>query len=523
MQKILWSGILLCFIIPVFLYSQVSSMKNVSAEIRNQRQKDEHRILQEFVDFLSIPNVSADRENVRKNAEFIKTMMEKRGIKARVMETGGNPVVYGEVIVPDAEWTLGFYAHYDGQPVDSSKWTDSEPFEPVFRPGKMEAGTDFPKPIKAVPLPDNYMDDWRIYARGSSDDKAAVMALLAAFDALKNSGIPQKNNLKFIFEGEEEAGSTNLHFFLEKNKEILESDVLLVCDGPIYYSGDPTLFFGVRGITTIQITVYGPNTSVHSGHYGNWAPNPAIRLARLLATMKDKNGRVLVKGFYDTVVPLTEREKEALRAIPPYDTQIMDLYGFSKPEREDLSLMESIQLPSLNINGIQSGWVGDQVRTIVPSQAVASIDIRMVKDNDASDLTRKITDHIKEQGYHVVGEEPDQETRMTYPFIAKVSIPENGYKASRTSMDLPISKCIIDTLEDFCGEDVVCIPSLGGSLPISFFNEILGAPTIGVPIANHDNNQHQPDENLRLGHLWQGIETFAALMLTSNKKNEDAI
>jgi acetylornithine deacetylase/succinyl-diaminopimelate desuccinylase-like protein len=514
MPRLIIILISLCFLIPIPLESKTVSKKEFTKEIPSYIKQNEHQIIRKFLELLSIPNVSADRKNVRKNAEWLKQTMDKRGIEAKVMETGGNPVVYGEVNVPGAMWTLGFYAHYDGQPVDPAEWTDSKPFEPVFRPGKLEAGTDIPKPIQLPQSSEAFNDDWRIYARSASDDKAAIIALLSAVDAIKSAGFPLKNNLKFIFEGEEEAGSTNLRPFLEKHKGLLKCDVLFMCDGPVYYSGNPTLFFGVRGVTTVEITVYGPDTNLHSGHYGNWAPNPGIRLAQLLSTMKDTSGRVLIEGFYDTVVPLTEREQEALKAVPPYDIPIMELYGFSKPEGGGMSLLESLQLPSLNINGIQSGWVGSQSRTIIPSTAVASFDIRMVKGNEAMDMIQKVIDHIEAQGYHVVEEDPDHQTRMKYPLIAKLIPLEKGYEASRTSMDLVVSSCIIRTLKDYSDKDLVIIPSLGGSLPLYVFNDILEVPTIGVPIANYDNNQHQPDENLRLGHLWQGIETFAVLMLT---------
>lgn len=514
MAKFIIILISVCFLIPIPIESKTLSKKGFQKEIRNYIKHNKHQIIREFMELLSIPNVSADRKNVRKNAEWLKQMMEKWGIKANVIETGGNPVVYGEVIVPGATWTLAFYAHYDGQPVDPTEWTDSQPFEPVFRPGKLEAGTDIPKPIQLPQSSELDNDDWRIYARSASDDKAAIIALLSAVNAIKSAGFPLKNNLKFIFEGEEEAGSTNLRPFLERHKGKLMSDVLMMCDGPVYYSGNPTLFFGVRGITTMEITVYGPDTSLHSGHYGNWAPNPAIRLAHLLSTMKDASGRVFIEGYYDTVEPLTAREQEALKAVPPYDIPIMKLYGFSKPEGGGISLLESLQLPSLNINGIRSGYVGSQARTIIPSKAVASIDIRLVKGNEPRDMIRKVINHIKTQGYHIVREDPDHQTRMKYPFIAKVVTLEEDYKASRTSMDLVVSRCIIKTIKGYSDRELVVIPSLGGSLPIFVFNDILEIPTIGVPIANHDNNQHQPDENVRLGHLWQGIETFAALMLT---------
>ncbi len=501
-----------CFI-SMGLIGQRVDKKKLLSDVRNYRKAHEHAIINEYFELLSIPNVSHDAENVRKNAIFIKKMMEKRGIRTRILETKGNPVVYGELNADPSAPTLMFYIHYDGQPVDPSKWTDSHPFKPILRPGKLEAGAVTPKPMPLPPAGKPFNDEWRIYARSSSDDKAPVMALLTAIDALKRAGLPKKNNLKFILEGEEEAGSPNLAPFLEAHKDLLTCDVLFMCDGPAYFSGDPTFFYGVRGITSISITVYGPNTSLHSGHYGNWAPNPAMRLATLLASMKDEKGKVTVKGFYDTVVPLSEREKKALKAIPSYEEHLEKFFGFSAPEDSYKSLMEAILYPSLNVNGLESGWVGQQARTIVPSTATASIDIRLTKGNDPRDMVEKVIAHIKARGYHVVSSDPDAETRGKYPYIAKVDRSEKGYRASRTSMDLPVSVRLINALAGYSERSPVLIPSLGGSLPIYIFENTLKVPIIGIPVVNYDNNQHQSNENLRIGHLWQAIETFAAVIM----------
>lgn len=481
--------------------------------IKSYRQANEHTILKEYVEFLSIPNVSSDKVNVRKNAEHIKSMMEARDVKVQLLETPGNPIVFGEYKVKGAKQTLMFYVHYDGQPVDSTKWIDHRPFEPILRPGKMEAGTTVPKPIPFPKEGEPINPDWRLYARSTSDDKAPIMALVTAMDALKNNGMELNNNIKFIFEGEEEAGSTNLRWALKKYKNLLDADVLFICDGPVYFSGDPTVDFGVRGITSVTITVYGPNVSLHSGHYGNWAPNPAMRLAQLLATMKDKTGRITIPGFYDTVTPLTETEIQAIKANPNYDEVLKKLYGFSDPEGGGMSLNEAIQWPSLNVRGMQSGWVGKQARTIIPDRAIADIDIRLVKGCDPKEMVQKVVDHIRAQGYHVVDDEPDQETRMKYPRVVKVRRSERGYKAARTPMDLPIAQQVIKALKEFHAGTLVLLPTMGGSVPIYLFEDELKIPTIGVPIANYDNNQHQPNENIRIGHLWTGIETFAALLM----------
>ena len=499
-------------IVPVLVFSQQPSKQELRKLVREYRIAHEQELFDELVEWLYIPNVANDQLNIRKCAAWLKSAMERRGITARILETGGSPVVYGELNVPGANRTIMFYSHYDGQPVDPTKWIDMEPFAPTMRPGKMEAGSTEPKPIPLPKKGEKINEEWRLYARSASDDKSPITALLAAIDAVKAAGLNFGANVRFIYEGEEEAGSPFLQSFAEKNRSLFETEVLYVCDGPKYFSNQPTLKFGARGITTIDITVYGPNVNVHSGHYGNWAPNPGIKLARLLTSMKHENGNVKVRGFYNTVTPLSRREKEALKTIPSYDEEIKQLYGFAQPEGRGETLMERINLPSLNIRGLESAWVGPQARTVVPAEATAAIDIRMVKGNDPDDMVNKVIEHVKREGFHVVSEDPDQNTRMQYADIVKI-VKRGGYPASRTSMDLEISQLTIDALSDYHDESVVLIPTSGGSVPLYIFTQILDVPTISVPIVNHDNNQHQPNENIRMGHYWQGIETLAALLV----------
>ena len=499
-------------IVPVLVFSQQPSKQELRKLVREYRIAHEQELFDELVEWLYIPNVANDQLNIRKCAAWLKSAMERRGITARILETGGSPVVYGELNVPGANRTIMFYSHYDGQPVDPTKWIDMEPFAPTMRPGKMEAGSTEPKPIPLPKKGEKINEEWRLYARSASDDKSPITALLAAIDAVKAAGLNFGANVRFIYEGEEEAGSPFLQSFAEKNRSLFETEVLYVCDGPMYFSNQPTLKFGARGITTIDITVYGPNVNVHSGHYGNWAPNPGIKLARLLTSMKHENGNVKVRGFYNTVTPLSRREKEALKTIPSYDEEIKQLYGFAQPEGRGETLMERINLPSLNIRGLESAWVGSQARTVVPAEATAAIDIRMVKGNDPDDMVNKVIEHVKREGFHVVSEDPDQNTRMQYADIVKI-VKRGGYPASRTSMDLEISQLTIDALSDYHDESVVLVPTSGGSVPLYIFTQILDVPTISVPIVNHDNNQHQPNENIRMGHYWQGIETLAALLV----------
>ncbi|HSU27469.1 MAG TPA: M20/M25/M40 family metallo-hydrolase, partial [Chitinophagaceae bacterium] len=291
-------------------------------KIRKQVEENKHAIISEFSSFLAIPNVAADPVNQGKNASFIMDMMKKRGIQniqlLDASSPGVPPAVYGEVMVPGAKQTLIFYAHYDGQPVNPAQWAAGlEPFQPKLYSAAIDKGVAIP-----FPADNNYNNDWRIYARGAADDKAGVDAILNAYDIIKLSGMVPASNLKFFFEGEEEAGSPHLREIMEKHKALLQSDLWIICDGPVHQSGKKQIVFGVRGDTHLDLTIYASKRPLHSGHYGNWAPNPALMMATLLASMKDKNGKVTVKGFYSDVIPLSPSEKKALDKVPSVDEQM---------------------------------------------------------------------------------------------------------------------------------------------------------------------------------------------------------
>jgi len=296
----------------------------------------------------------------------------------------------------------------------------------------------------------------------------------------------------------------------EKYGDLLKADAWLICDGPVDQTRQQQVYFGARGVTGFEITVYGPSRELHSGHYGNWAPNPALMLAKLLSGMKDDDGRVLVKGFYDGVEALGETERRAFAEAPDNDALLRRELGVGWTEGGGKKLIELINLPSLNIRGFASSSVGSTARNVVPSTATASIDIRLVKGVDHLAAVDRVIEHIRAQGYHVIETDPDDATRLKFPKIAKV-VRQGGYNASRTSMDLPISKQIIAAVESARGK-VIRMPTLGGSVPLYIFTDNLKTPCIGIPIANHDNNQHSANENIRLQNLWDGIETMAALL-----------
>ena len=485
-------------------------------KVRQFRRGHAHQILREFISLLSVPNVASDHENIRRNAVLIVEMMKHRGLEPRLLEAktaNVPPAVFAEWRTPGATRTIILYAHYDGQPTDPKQWTGTLPWQPVLRSAALEAGGNL-LPLPAEDSPIN--SEWRLYARSASDDKAGVMAILTAFDALKASGIKPTSNIKFFFEGEEEAGSPHLGEIIALNKDLLASDAWIICDGPVHQSGRKQAVFGVRGDTNVDVTVYGAKRPLHSGHYGNWAPNPATTLARLLSSMKDDAGRVTIAGWYDDAQPLSEAERRAIAEAPQYDDELKTQLGLARTEGQGKSLLELINLPSLNINGMSSGDVGSLARNVIPTTATAVLDLRLVKGNDYRRQVERLTEHIRKQGFYVIDREPTDEERLKYGLIARVIHRSGGYNAERTQMDLPISLAVIDAVQSTSTQPIVRLPTTGGSLPLSIITENLRTVTITVPIANYDNNQHAENENIRLQNLWDGIETFAALMTMKN-------
>jgi acetylornithine deacetylase/succinyl-diaminopimelate desuccinylase-like protein len=490
----------------------VQSLSLADSPVREYRRAHEHEILKEFLELLAIPNVAGDRENIHLNAATVVTMMQRRRLQPRLLaasDPAAPPAVYGEWKTPGATRTLIFYAHYDGQPTDPRQWSGTLPWQPTLRTAALEAGG------KVLPPPnaDEAIDpEWRLYGRSAADDKAGVMAILSAFDALLASGVKPTSNLKFFFEGEEEAGSPHLAELLRLNKQLLQSDAWIICDGPVHQSGRKQVVFGVRGDTNVDLTVYGAKRPLHSGHYGNWAPNPALTLARLLATMKDGSGRVTIAGWYDNIDPLGEAERRAIAEAPQYDDTLRSQLGLARTEGQGKSLLELLNEPSLNVNGMSSGDVGALARNVIPTTATAVLDLRLVKGNDHQRQVQRLIEHIRKQGFYVTDHDPSDEERQRYPLIARVTQRPGGYNAERTRMDLPISLAVISAVQSTSDDRIVRLPTAGGSLPLSIITENLATVTMTVPIANYDNNQHAENENLRLQNLWDGIETMAAIM-----------
>jgi acetylornithine deacetylase/succinyl-diaminopimelate desuccinylase-like protein len=465
----------------------VLSAQGPTARVRAWRAQHEPEILRELFELLSIPNVASNPDDIAKNAQALTRMFERRRFLPEIVQTAGAPLVLAERKAGTTARTITFYFHYDGQPVVAAEWTHSPPFTPVT------------------------VGD-RIYARSASDDKSPIVAFLAAVDALGASNIPITSNIRVVMEGEEEAGSPNLEAAIRRHGDRLRGDALLLVDGPRHPSDRPTVNFGARGIMNAIVTVYGAKSDLHSGNYGNWAPNPALALARLLASMKDDNGRILVDGFYDDVQPLTEEERRAIDEIPNVEAVLMKTFGFARPEDPSQRLEARHNLPTLNINAMEAGGgVGGQGRTIIPASASARLDLRFVKNVDPARQFARLVAHVEKQGYTIVDRDPDDAMRAAHPRLARVT-RVGGYPAGRTSMDVPIARAITKAISDAFGGQIVRLPTLGGSAPFYLFSDVLGVPTIGVSLVNFDNNQHGPNENLRIQNLWDGIETMAAVL-----------
>ena len=479
--------------------------KDIDAFISTHRQE----IVRELVELLSIPNVAADRANIKRNAELLRALFLKRGFNVEILATDGNPLVLAELQVPGAKRTILFYAHYDGQPVDPKSWSQNSPFTPILRDRRMEDGG---KEVANFLSSKEFPPEARIYARSASDDKAPIVALLAAVDALKASGAQPTSNVKVILDGEEEARSPSLGATMGRYRDKYRADLMLILDGPLHSSGKPTLAFGARGNLVFQLTTFGPKFALHSGHYGNWAPNPALDLAQLLASMKDASGRVAVSGFYDDVPRLSEEERQILAAVPDRGDELMRFFGIQRTEQVGANLQEALQYPSLNIRGLQSGDIGDQARTIIPDRAIAEIDVRLVKETDAEKMLQRVIAHMRGQGFHVLmDQEPDDDARARYGRIVRVS-RVSWTAAYRTEMTLPESRAVVGALERVWGEPPVRARTMGGTVPIDFFIQALGVPAVSVPVVNFDNNQHSHNENLRLQNLWDAIVSFTAIL-----------
>lgn len=480
----------------------------VRGAVRAYQQANDVAIVRELAELLAIPNRASDSINIRRNARHIMQMLERRGIRAQLLETpGAPPAVYGDLRTPGAARTVVFYAHYDGQPVDTLQWA-TPPWAPTLRDKSLDQGG------RIIPLPTQpgtVQGESRLYARSASDDKSPIVAVLAALAALRAANVRPSVNLKFYFEGEEEGGSEHLRAALTAHRSLLAADLWIFGDGPVHQSRRQQVVFGVRGVMGLELTTYGATRALHSGHYGNWSPNPLVLMTGLLASMRDANGYILIDRFYDDVRRATRAERDAIAAAPVADETLRAELLLAESEAGNAPLLERIMLPALNVRGINGGGVGSLAANAVPTMARASIDFRLVPRQDPAKVRALVEAHARKQGYHVLDRDPTSEERRQHARILKLDW-ETGYPASRTDMSLPVSRAVVRAAEMGTGSSVIVVPTLGGSLPLYHFDEVLRVPLVTVPIVNHDNNQHAANENLRLQNLFDGMQVYAAII-----------
>jgi acetylornithine deacetylase/succinyl-diaminopimelate desuccinylase-like protein len=489
------------------LAAATPAVPSLQPAVRAWREGHDRQIVRELADLVSLRNVASNRADIQRNAEAVLALLRRHGVEGRLLTAGdAPPAVFAEIPSPGARRTIVFYAHYDGQPADPADWGGQDPWKPVLRTGPRGPET---KDVDLATAPSPLPAEWRLFGRSASDDKAPIVAVLAALDALRSAGVPPSVNIKLFFEGEEEAGSPHLKDILTAHADLLKADCWILADGPVHQSRKMQVVFGARGTTDVEMTVYGPSRALHSGHYGNWAPNPAALLVQLLAGLRGPDGEIRIAGFYRDVRPLTESEKQAAAAMPPVEDDLRRELGLAWNEGEGARLQDLVMRPALNLRGLQAAQVGKGARNAIPTDASASIDFRLVPDQTPAGVRELTEAHLRKQGFWVVHEEPDLPTRLAHPRIVRLAWGD-GYPGARTPMDLPASRAVLRAIETGWGP-VLRVPMLGGSVPVYVFNETMKVPVIALPIANHDNNQHSAHENLRLQNLWDGIEVYAAL------------
>ncbi len=486
-----------------FIFIFLSINLSISAQVDQQQTIN---AIDDLIEFIALPNFGLNKLDIQKNIEWLDSNFQRRGFETKTLETSGNPLFFAELAAGKNAPTILFYMHMDGQAVDKAKWDQADPYQAVIKMKKDNEWVEVPNSSNLKTID----PEWRLFGRATSDDKGPIVAFLHSMDAMIAKGKQPQFNVKVIIDAEEELGSRPLADAVKVHKSILAADALIINDGPIHISGKPTLTFGCRGLKTINFTIYGPGTPQHSGHYGNYAPNPIFRMAKLLSSMKDDDGRVLIDGYYDGI-HLDAATKEILANVPDDIQTIHKLLQINEPEKVGQNYQESLQYPSFNARGISSGYVGAQARTIVPDNATVAIDIRLVPESDPDKLVATIRRHIIKEGYHIVDHEPTHEERMEYPKILFL-YTQGAMLPFRTDMDAPLGQWLKKLMSEEFKEDPIQVRIMGGTVPIASFVNELNIPAVIVPMVNPDNNQHSPNENLRIGHLQYAMQLFESIM-----------
>lgn len=506
MEKIRNQSVILLLLFSLF--SVIGHSQTLSKEeILEESQNNFPEAVLQLRSFLEIPNDGHFPEQIQANLRKCQELFADLKFNSQVINTEGAPLLFAEKIYHKNAKTVLFYLQIDGQPVDTTKWDQKNPFIPVL---KEPIGEEQWKDISIESIKTAYNPEWRIFARSSSDSKGPAMCLITALQILENKKKKPAYNIKVIMDFQEELGSPSLPGAVKQNQELLKADMVLIMDGTRHLSNLPTLTYGARGIATATIRVFGPKVPLHSGQYGNFAPNPVFNTARLIGKLKDENGRVTLPGFYDGV-NLSDAEKNILNSLPENLDSIKQELGIAEHESIGATYQESLQYPSLNIRGLEAAYVGKEVRTIIPNEVIAEIDMRLVPESDGEKLMESLRQFILNDGYHLVDGIPTEEERRRHSKLASFTY-KLGSKAFRTNFDTNVGQMLNKALNRVFGDEIVNMRTTGGSQPIGAFIETLGVPAVSIRIPNPDNNIHGPNENLRLGNFLEGIQSCLAIL-----------
>lgn len=492
---------LICFA-PGLSYSQTLSRTEIIKAAENSLIQS----ITTYRSFLQIPNNGNFEKHRQENVDWCVNTFEKLQFKTQVVTSKGIPHVLAERIVRKRYKTILFYLQIDGQPVDITKWDQPNPYQPVLK--KFEDNVW--QPVDWEILGKQFDPDLRVFARSASDSKGPAMAFVTALQILKEKGIKPKFNIKVIMDFQEELGSPTLPELVRKQPSLFKADMMLIMDGTRHLSNLPTLTFGARGIATVTLKVFGASRDLHSGQYGNFSPNPVFKLSKLLGAMKDEQGRVTIPGFYDGV-SLSEEEKAAINSLPENLEDIKTSLGIAEADQVGSTYQEALQYPSLNVRGLRAAWVGQEVRTLIPSEAVAEIDMRLVPETDGERQVQLLKNYILDKGYHIVDSAPTAEERSAYAKLIAMDY-RIGSKPFRTDVDSDIGKWLGQAMEHIFDDQYVKMRITGGSQPIAPFINTLGIPAVSIRIPNPDNNIHAPNENMRLGNYLEGIQMCLSIL-----------
>lgn len=481
------------FLIPLLMYGQSND--------------DFKNILLLHKEFVSIPNLPDNKDLMLENIHWVAKQYDDLDFKTTLLESSTLPILIAEKEYDPNYKTVLFYFHIDGQPINPESWNQDHPFDPVL---KEEDKDGVWQRLDWNKLDGTIDDEWRIFARAAADDKAPIIMLLSALKILKTKNGTPKFNIKVIFDPEEEYGSSALLSTLDKYKERYASDFFIVMDGPAHNSNKPTVTFGCRGIATCSITTYGSKLPQHSGHYGNYVPNPVFSLANLLSSMKDDRGKVLIQDYYKGV-QVTPKILNLLESVPFDSISLNKKLGIHSSEKVGINYQESLQYPSLNVRQIGTSWKGPGLKTVIPEYATANIDVRLVPETDGNVQLGKIKKHIEQQGYYVIDRDPTDKERQSHKKIAKF-IGSTSVNAFRTSPDSDFGKKVRTQLMESFDDEPVVIRLMGGTVPIVPVINKLNVPTVIIPMVNMDNNQHSPNENIRIGNIRQGIKICLTIL-----------